>query len=282
MHGPNGHGMASAASAIVSAIVPLVVIAFACGLYIRGWWRVRSRVPSLASPWRAIAFGSGLMTVWLAMWSPLAAWHERMLLIHMLQHLLLSALAAPLILLGAPTIPILYGLPQSLARLSRTRVVRACCHQLGDPLVSWSTAVIVFIAWHVPALFQLGLASTSWHLFEQGSFFVSGLMFWWPIVQPWPSRPRWPRWSMPLYLFFATLPCDAISAFLAFSDRVVYPAYLTAPRPAGWSALQDQECAGAFMWLVVTLAYTVPAAAIAVASLVPLGRNSRDNCYFSQ
>jgi putative membrane protein len=164
--------------------------------------------------------------------------------------------------------------------------VRACCHVLADPRVCWGAAVFVFVAWHVPSLFEIGLASPGWHLAEQASFFISGLMFWWPVVQPWPSTPRWPRWSIPLYLFFATLPCDAISAFLAFSDRVVYPTYLDAPHPAGWSTLQDQECAGAVMWLVVTLAYAIPATAIANGLFSARARSARtnfpDNWYFSQ
>jgi cytochrome c oxidase assembly factor CtaG len=72
---------------------------------------------------------------------------------------------------------------------------------------------------------------------------------------------------MPLYLFLATLPCDALSAFLVFSDRVVYPVYLDAPRHFGLSALQDQEWAGAVMWLCVTVAYAIPAAVITTRML---------------
>jgi cytochrome c oxidase assembly factor CtaG len=76
--------------------------------------------------------------------------------------------------------------------------------------------------------------------------------------------PKWPRWTMPLYLFLASLPCDALSAFLAFSDRVVYRAYATSPR-----ALEDQASAGALMWFCVTIAYAVPAAVIVVNMLSP-------------
>jgi cytochrome c oxidase assembly factor CtaG len=77
-----------------------------------------------------------------------------------------------------------------------------------------------------------------------------------------------------LYLFAATLPCDVLSAFLAFSDRVVYPAYLSAPRHFGLSVLQDQECAGALMWLCVTFAYVIPAAVITTRILSPQGQRS--------
>jgi cytochrome c oxidase assembly factor CtaG len=147
--------------------------------------------------------------------------------------------------------------------------VRALGRVLGQPVVCWSVATVTFIGWHTPAMFQLGLRSEGWHAVEHASFLAGGLLFWWPVVQPWPSTAKWPRWSVPVYLFLATLPCDALSAFLAFSDRVVYPAYLSAPRHFGLSVLQDQECAGAVMWLCVTIAYVIPAAVIMTKMLSP-------------
>jgi putative membrane protein len=186
----------------------------------------------------------------------------------------LSTIAAPLILLGAPALPLLYGTPRKIvvggfAPVLRSRPMRAMGWFGGEPAFCWSVAVAAFISWHTPSLFQLGLGSEYWHGVEHASFFGSGLLFWRPVVQPWPSHTIWPRWSIPLYLFFAMLPCDVLSAFLAFSDRVVYPAYLSAPRHFGLSAIQDQECAGAIMWLSVTLAYAIPAAIITVKLLSP-------------
>jgi len=86
------------------------------------------------------------------------------------------------------------------------------------------------------------------------------------VIPSWPGV-SYPKWSTVLYLFLATLPCDALSAFLAFCDRVVYPAYLTTPRRFDLSPLQDQQCAGALMWVCVTFAYLVPAVAITVRLL---------------
>ena len=97
---------------------------------------------------------------------------------------------------------------------------------------------------------------------------TTGLLFWWPVVQPWPSIARWPRWSTPLYLFLATLPCDALSAFLAFCDRVVYRSY-AAGHLAGVSPLRDQEFAGALMWVCITFIYLVPAVVITIQLLSP-------------
>jgi putative membrane protein len=242
-------------------------------IYHCGWVRLRAVLPTVPSRGWPYAFVGGLFALWVAIESPLAALDEELLSVHMAQHLLLSAVAAPLILLGAPALPLLYGVPRrlrlrnGLAWLIRSHAVRALGRVLVRPAICWSVAIATFVGWHTPPLFQLGLRSEGWHAVEHASFFGSGLLFWWPVVQPWPSAPKWPRWSVPLYLFAATLPCDGLSAFLAFSDRVVYPAYRAAPQHFGLSALQDQECAGALMWLCVTIAYAIPAAIVTTGLL---------------
>jgi cytochrome c oxidase assembly factor CtaG len=252
-------------------------------IYCRGWVRLRHVSPIVAARWWPYAFVGGLFALWAAIESPLAALDEELLTVHMAQHILLSLLAPPLILLGAPALPLLYGIPRlfkvrgGVARLLRSPLVRALGRVLAQPAICWIVAIAVFIGWHTPPFFQLGLRSEGWHVLEHASFFGSGLLFWWPVVQPWPSTARWPRWSVPLYLFAATLPCDGLSAFLAFSDRVVYPAYLSAPRRFGLSALQDQECAGALMWLCVTIAYMIPAAIVTTELLSRRTENPATN-----
>jgi cytochrome c oxidase assembly factor CtaG len=72
-----------------------------------------------------------------------------------------------------------------------------------------------------------------------------------------------------LYLFLATLPCDILSGFLVFSDRVAYPVYFSTPRLLGFSVLEDQQCAAALMWTCVTLVYLVPAAIVCSKLLAP-------------
>ena len=109
---------------------------------------------------------------------------------------------------------------------------------------------------------------SGWHEAEYASFFAAGLLFWWPVVQPWPCLERWPRWHIPLYLFMATLPCDALSAFLAFCNRVVYSHYRATGR-FGLSPVGDQECAGALMWVCVTFVYLIPAAVVTIELLSP-------------
>jgi cytochrome c oxidase assembly factor CtaG len=95
-------------------------------------------------------------------------------------------------------------------------------------------------------------------------------------VQSLPSGTRPPRWSMALYLFLATLPCDILSAFLVFCNRLVYPFYRSTPQLFSMAPLQDQECAGALMWFWVTFAYLFPAVAITVQILSPSNTQSQE------
>ena len=243
-------------------------------IYLRGWFRVRAVSAHLIPAWRLGAFLAGIFSVWLAIGSPLDAFDEVLLTVHMMQHLLLMAIAPPLILLGAPALPLLQGIPPPVARrivgpFLRWRPVKWLGHLVSNPAIGWSAAISALIAWHVPAIFDLALRFNWLHVIEHATFFVTGILFWWPVVQPWPSSARWPHWSIPLYLFCATLPCDVLSGFLAFCDRVVYPSYLSAPRVLSMSPLQDQQCAGAVMWVAVTVIFLIPAVVVTLQILSP-------------
>jgi cytochrome c oxidase assembly factor CtaG len=144
------------------------------------------------------------------------------------------------------------------------------------PVFCWIAATMTVIVWHVPAVFALGLHSPAWHEIQHMSFLLAGFLFWRPVVQPWPIASRLPEWSLPLYLFLATLPCDALSAFLTFCGRVIYPSYLSAANPFGISALQDQEWAGVLMWVSITFIYMVPALTLTVRLLSPIGSTPKE------
>jgi len=241
-----------------------IVLLLAALVYLRGWLHLRRAFSDAIPPWRAASFLGGVVSVWLAIGSPLASLDEYLLTVHMAQHLLLMTVAPPLLLLGAPSLPFLHGLPQSFTRTVLASILRAPLVQrfgrlITEPIFCWWAATVVLVGWHMPAAYALGLRSEFWHEIEHVSFFGAGLLFWWPVISPWPSVLRYSRWFIVPYLFLATLPCDALSAYLAFCDRVVYSWYLTAPRLVNMSALQDQECAGALMWVFVTFAYLVPA-----------------------
>ena len=262
--------------------VPLLLTAvLAACVYLRGWMRLRAVSVAVLPAWRAGSFFCGLLLFCVALGSPLAALDEELLTVHMVQHLLLMTLAPPLIMVGAPVMPFLHGLPRYfvhsiLAPVFRYPPIQRLGHAISQPAFCWLASAAALVGWHIPAAFALGLQSEAWHVVEHSSFLVAGFLFWWPVIQPWPSVQHWPRWSVILYLFLATLPCDILSAYLTFCDRVVYSAYLNAPRLLGLSALQDQECAGALMWTCVTFAYLVPAT-ILTTRLLSVRSSHEDN-----
>jgi cytochrome c oxidase assembly factor CtaG len=252
--------------------VTTVILVFLVVVYSRGWFRLRRASPLSFPPGRVAAFVAGLFSLWIALGSPLAALDHQLLTVHMMKHLLLMTVGAPLILLGAPAMPLLCGLPKWPVRLSlllRSRTPPLLGDFLSNPVFCWLAGTAAVIAWHIPTLFQLGLSSNTWHIVENACFLCAGLLFWRPIVRTAPREAKGPQWSLPLYLFLATLPCDILSAFLTFCGRVVYPSYLSAARIVNLSPLQDQECAGALMWVCVTFAYLIPAVVITMQILSP-------------
>lgn len=246
-------------------------------VYLRGWLSLRRAFPNLIAGWRLAAFTSGLFAAWTVLGSPLATLDHQSLTIHMMKHLVLMTIAAPLVLAGAPGFPLVCGVPKLFINRygpfvsPPARWLERC---LMHPALCWWTGTAAVIGWHIPVAFQLGMSSHWVHMVEDVCFLVAGLLFWSPIVQSSPSATRSLQWSMALYLFLATVPCDILSAFLTFSGRVVYPCYLSRARILSLSPLQDQECAGALMWVWITFAYLIPAVVITMQILSPSNTQS--------
>jgi putative membrane protein len=255
-------------------IVLNVAILLVAGFYVRGWFALRRTSPGLLSAWRLTAFLAGVFFLWFAIGSPLSAFDEASLTVHMIQHILLMLVAPPLILLGAPNLPLLHGLPEwfvrsALGPLLRLSPIQALGKLLTHPLVCWILAAVALIAWHVPSAFELALGSGFWHEIEHICFLSTSLLFWWPVVQPFPSEAQWPRWTIPLYLFLGMFPSGALGAFLAFCDRVLYPSYLKSPQAFQITPLADQILAGTLMWVLGIFVCIVPAVFITFKLLSP-------------
>jgi cytochrome c oxidase assembly factor CtaG len=225
--------------------------------------------------WHAISFFLGLASVWIAIASPINALDDLLLSAHMTQHLILMSVAPPLILLGAPTVPLLRGLPLAVTRavigpLLRARWFRTLTDFLKHPIVGWFAMNIAFVGWHTTRAFELALRSEAWHTVEHLCFFLTSLAFWWTVIQPWPSKAVWSRWTVILYLLTADLVNTGLSAFLAFCGRVLYPTYAEAPRVFRLSPLNDQIAAGAGMWFFGSLIFLIAAVFVLFRLLSPL------------
>ncbi|HEY1768603.1 MAG TPA: cytochrome c oxidase assembly protein, partial [Terracidiphilus sp.] len=234
--------------------VPWVVtseLALVALVYTRGWMRIRRTRPALFPTWRLACFLGGIAALFAAVASPLDTFSDSLLFMHMAQHFVLMSIAPPLIVFGAPVVPVLRGLPRWIIRkplgaLFRSRALPAVGRFLTRPRVAWLAMNAAYIGWHIPRAYEFALASENWHNFEHACFFFTNLLFWWPILSPWPSRPLHSRWVLIPYLLLADIVNTAVSAFLCFSGQLLYPSYGVIARPFGLSALNDQVAAGAF------------------------------------
>jgi cytochrome c oxidase assembly factor CtaG len=269
-----------AQQALASWVIPAyftATVILVGAIYARGFRLLHAQMPERFPRWRFGAFMGGLGALLIAIASPLAAFDDLLLQVHMAQHMLLMFVAPPLILLGVPQIPMLRGLPMTAAKpllgpLLRSRTLAKIGDFLAHPAVCWIALSAATWGWHAPGPYQVALRSGAWHAVEHWCFLTSGLMFWWPVVQPWPSKARWPRWTMVPYLLLADVQNTVLSALLTFTGRVIYPYYETVPRLAGISPLSDQIAAGVIMWVPGSLFFLIPAAAIVCRMLSPQNR----------
>jgi cytochrome c oxidase assembly factor CtaG/polyferredoxin len=242
------------------------------GIYGRGWLILRRRDPGRWQLKHLTSFIGGLAAIFLALASPIEPFAVLLLQVHMAQHLLLTMVAPPLLWLGSPLVPILRGLPDSIrtywvAPLIRSQAIRQCLRWLTHPVLALPLFVAATWLWHVPVLYEAALRSTGWHYLQHICFLSTALLFWYPVVRPYPSRPRWSLWLLFPYLILADVQNTILSALLTFSERVLYAPYVEVPRIGGLSALEDQSAAGVLMWVPGSLVYLLPLFAIGIRLL---------------
>lgn len=268
--------------------VPWIVtseLALTAVIYVRGWVRIRRTRPAQFPAWRLACFLGGIVALFVAVASPLDTLSESLLFMHMGQHFLLMSIAPPLLLFGAPLVPMLRGLPRWVIRLLRPLFVSHALPAVGRfltwPRVAWLAMAIAYIGWHIPRAYEFALASENWHNFEHACFFFTNLLFWWPVIRPWPFRSTQSRWMLIPYLLLADVVNTVISASLCFSGRLLYPSYAALPRPFGLDPLSDQVAAGAFMWVCGTMVYVIPAVGLILVLLSPSRSNARERERFA-
>ncbi len=241
-------------------------------VYLRGWFLIRRTRPAQFSGLRLAAFLAGLAILWIAIGSPMDGFADALLSAHMIEHLLLMSFVPPLLLLGYPTVPLLRGLPRVLTiyllgPLLRWPPLRVLGRFLTTPIVAWLAMNLAFLLWHVPRAYDFALEHERWHDFEHICFLGTSILFWWPLIRPWPEDARPLSWRLLPYLVGADVVNTAISAMLAFCGRPVYTYYATQPNVFGVSLLSDQVLGAVIMWVVGSLFFLVPAVVITVRLL---------------
>lgn len=249
-------------------------IAVAALIYLRGWLKIRRTRPAQFTGLRLASFLSGLGVLWLAIGSPMDGFADALLSAHMVEHLLLMSAVPPLLLLGLPVVPLLRGLPKVLLRLIagpllRLPILRRVEEWLVTPVVAWLAMNITFLAWHLPGPYSFALEHEVWHAVEHFCFLSSSILFWWPILRPWPSSMHGRNWGILIYLVSADVVNTLLSAFLSFYGRPVYSYYVDHPNPFHISPLEDQVLGAVIMWVIGSLAFLLPAILIAMRLLRP-------------
>jgi putative copper resistance protein D len=245
--------------------VPLAGCVLAGALYLGGLRRVRARGHPFAGS-RPAAFGAGLAALLVALVSPVDAYAGAMFSVHMVQHLLLSYVAPPLLALGAPvTLAIAASRPGTRRRLVLPVVRSRALSVLSHPIVGWSLFVVSSFAIHFSGLFEAALERPWVHAVEHGIFLGVGLLFWWPIVGVDPSPHRM---SYPARLFslsMAMVVTGFVAVAITSADRPLYAWYQALPAPWGPAALSDQRWAAAIMWVAGSLILIVAGLFVAAA-----------------
>ncbi len=240
-------------------------LAVAAALYASGWRRLSRpefKHPVLAA-WRAWCFAGGLAAIWVALLSPIDSLSDLFFFMHMIQHLLLVEVAAPLLLLGAPLLPMLWALPRDLrvglgSLFGPGNPLKGLLALLTHPLVAVSLYTGALGAWHLPPLYDAAQGRTVIHDTEHLIFLGTALLYWWPIIHPAGGRRRLSYAAAIPYLLPPMLTGSLIGALLTFAQHPLYATYQQVPRLWGISVVQDQQLAGLIMWVPGGLVYIFP------------------------
>jgi cytochrome c oxidase assembly factor CtaG len=236
---------------VLVVIVPLGILFFV------GWRRLRrqSAHHKLANGWRLASYLGGLGIIALALMSPIDRLGGQLFFMHMVQHMLIIMFAAPLLLLADPFPFFLWSLPIPLrlpvARLfERDSIFRRLLIKVTQPGVAWLLFITIFLGWHDANAYNAALYHEWVHNLQHITFFLVSLIYWWPIIGCAPHiHPRFPVWGKLAYLVGTIPPNMFVGVSIAFSTEILYTYYLTVPRVWSFTVLQDQQLAGAIMWI---------------------------------
>jgi len=209
--------------------------------------------------WQAAALLGGWGALVVALVSPIDKLSEILFSAHMTQHELLMVVAAPLLVLGKPVIPMIWALPQSwrtpVASVVQNGAIGRAWGHLTGPLTATTLHAIALWIWHVPFLYEATLRNDYIHGFEHFCFFVTAALFWWALIHGHYGRIGYG--VAVFYVFLTSMHSGALAALMTFSPRVWYPYYQRAGLEWGIDSVQDQQLAGLIMWVPAGLILVV-------------------------
>jgi putative membrane protein len=221
-------------------------------------WRVRvHRAPTATpeelagpTPGRRALFVSGLLVLFLSLNGPLHDLSDYYLFSgHMVQHLMLTLVVPPLLILGTPG----WMLRPALA----IPWVETWARRLTEARAAFMIFNVVLAGWHLPPLYNLAMANHNVHIVEHLMFLASATLMWWPLTSQMPELPRLAYPGQMLYCFLMTIPMSVVAFCIALADHLLYPAYSAVPRLWGITPMVDQSTGGLIMWVPGTLFFLI-------------------------
>jgi putative membrane protein len=222
-----------------STVIGLLALA---SLY---WWRARAVARTAGgapSPARQASFGAALLIIFASLNGPIHDLSDYYLFsAHMVQHLLLTLVAAPLMVSG------LTG--QMLRPLLRNRAIAATAGAVTRPAICYAIFNVVIIFWHLPFAYNAAMANHGIHILQHLTLIAAAVLMWWPLMSPLPELPRLSYPGQMLYCFLMVIPMSVVAIYIAMADTVLYPAYALAPRIWDLTPMTDQHIGGLIMWI---------------------------------
>ena len=213
-----------------------------------GLYRWRATVHARGVPARRptvgqeLSIAAGLSAMFLTLNGPIHDVSDYYLFTgHMVQHLVLTFVTPPLLLLGTPG--------WMLRPALEVPAVAALARWVTVPRTAFALFNLVLATWHLPPLYNSAMYYHPVHIVQHLMFLVTAVIVWWPLLSPLPELPRLSYPGQMLYSFLMTLPMTVVSVFIVYADHVLYPAYASAPRLWGLSPLEDQRLGGLIMWI---------------------------------
>lgn len=209
-----------------------------------------------------------LLFLILSLCSPIDYWANNSFAIHMVQHLLLLMVAAPLSLLALPIYPTLRGsrviLGSIMGKIAGWRPYRTLLRLLVSPPTNLIVFIIITWGWHSPILYNLALRVNFWHYAEHASFFLAAIIFWWPIINPTPFAKKYKDSTKIWLLVFATFQNSVLAALIVFNNGILYTEQYHYPQliATGLAPLDDQKLGGLIMWIPGGMMYIIAFAAL--------------------
>lgn len=213
-------------------------------------WRHAGRGHGIR-PGHAVAFGLGMLSLYVSLLSPLDALSDVLFSAHMGQHEILILISAPLFVIGRPGIAALWALPARVRERATGAIgwspVRRAWRAITGPVVVLVAHAVALWIWHVPRLFEGALEHEAVHALQHLSFFLTALLFWWALVQGRYGRSGYG--AAVLFVFITGLHSGTLGALITFAGSLWYPIYDARTRAAGGDPLADQQLAGLLMWI---------------------------------